>query len=321
MHVFFKFSGLFLFALAIVFAGNGVFELQNAGILLTTNLAWLGRGLPWAGLYPNLQVISVQGLLLAGAILAWVVIPRAVAGNRRGTGRRHQPRRQARLSHRGRIAVLERWAGPIVVVLILGGVIADPGAQSELKGRSTAGADRPRIANERHPRQTQAAGHRLRQPAGFREYPIGDEVERNQMRIAAVWLPPVQMEGMADPASSDLIHLEADIHATEGNRNGFPKDEFVPYLMVHYTIVPAGCRRRKSDRADPRDADADGRPRRLALRGHHRDAQGRPLQADLRDRAPLGGRTGTPRRPGHRRRPLVEAVRGLVRLGLSGPPK
>ena len=39
--------------LAIVFAGNGVFELQNAGILLTTNLAWMGRGLPLAGLYPN----------------------------------------------------------------------------------------------------------------------------------------------------------------------------------------------------------------------------------------------------------------------------
>jgi high-affinity iron transporter len=75
LPVFFKFSGLFLFALAIVFAGNGVFELQNAGILVTTNLAWMGRGLPWAGLYPNLQVISVQGLLLAGAILAWVVLP------------------------------------------------------------------------------------------------------------------------------------------------------------------------------------------------------------------------------------------------------
>ncbi len=76
MRTFFKFSGLFLFALAIVFAGNGVFELQNAGILLTTNLAWMGRGFPWAGLYPNLQVISVQGLLLAGAILAWLVMPR-----------------------------------------------------------------------------------------------------------------------------------------------------------------------------------------------------------------------------------------------------
>jgi len=76
LRTFFKFSGLFLFVLAIVFAGNGVFELQNAGILLTTNLAWMGSGLPWAGLYPNLQVISVQGLLLAGAILGWLLMPR-----------------------------------------------------------------------------------------------------------------------------------------------------------------------------------------------------------------------------------------------------
>jgi len=80
LHVFFILSGAFLFALAIMFAGDGVFELQNAGILLTTNLAWMGHGLPWAGLYPNLQVISVQGLLLAGAILAWVVIPRIPMG-------------------------------------------------------------------------------------------------------------------------------------------------------------------------------------------------------------------------------------------------
>ena len=79
----------------------------------------------------------------------------------------------------------------------------------------------------------------VRQPAGFREYPIGDEVEKNEMLIKAVWLPPVQMEGMEDPASSNLIHLEADIHATEGNPNGFAKDEFVPYLVVHYTIAPA----------------------------------------------------------------------------------
>ena len=77
MHLFFKLSGLFLFVLAIVFAGNGVFELQNAGILLTTNLAWMGSGLPWAGLYPNVQVIAVQGLLLAGAVTAWLVVPRS----------------------------------------------------------------------------------------------------------------------------------------------------------------------------------------------------------------------------------------------------
>ncbi len=243
LHVFFKFSGMFLFALAIVFAGNGVFELQNAGILLTTNLAWMGRGLPWAGLYPNLQVVSVQGLLLAGAILAWFVVPRVSLRTRSTGGLEHEPRGQARLSRRGRIAVLERWAGPIVVVLILGGVIANPGAQPEPQGPKLDEFDGPRKRSDpgriSGPRRHQGLAGSVRQPAGFREYPIGDEVEKNQMLIKAVWLPPVQMEGMDDPGSSNLIHLEADIHATEGNRNGFAKDEFVPYLIVRYTIAPA----------------------------------------------------------------------------------
>jgi uncharacterized protein involved in high-affinity Fe2+ transport len=79
-----------------------------------------------------------------------------------------------------------------------------------------------------------------RAPADFREYPIGEGVEKNQMRIAAVYLPPVKMEGMPDPSSSGLIHLEADIHATEGNRNGFARHEFVPYLLVQYTIAAHG---------------------------------------------------------------------------------
>jgi high-affinity iron transporter len=77
MQLFFKLSGIFLFLMAIMFAGNGVFELQNAGILVTTNLDWMGRGLPWAGLFPNLQVVAVQGLLLFGAVAAWLLIPRS----------------------------------------------------------------------------------------------------------------------------------------------------------------------------------------------------------------------------------------------------
>ena len=77
MQLFFKLSGIFLFVMAIVFAGNGVFELQNAGILITTNLAWMGRGLPLAGLYPNLQVLSVQCLLLIGAFAGWLLIPQS----------------------------------------------------------------------------------------------------------------------------------------------------------------------------------------------------------------------------------------------------
>ena len=55
-------------------------ESTQCGILITTHLAWLGHGLPVAGLYPNLQVVSVQGLLLAGALLAWLMIPRGWRG-------------------------------------------------------------------------------------------------------------------------------------------------------------------------------------------------------------------------------------------------
>jgi periplasmic iron binding protein len=128
---------------------------------------------------------------------------------------------------RGTIAVNQRWARPIVVALIFIGVSFILAMNLNLKGRNPAQpAHLPPVP----------AGV-VRAPAGFREYPIGEEVEKNQMRIAAVYLPPIKMEGMDDPASSGFIHIEADIHATEGNRNGFANEEFVPYLLVHYTIV------------------------------------------------------------------------------------
>jgi uncharacterized protein involved in high-affinity Fe2+ transport len=118
----------------------------------------------------------------------------------------------------------------MVVVLIFVGVILYLALNLNVKGRNPA--QRAELAP--------APAKTVRAPTDFREYPIGEDVERNQMRIAAVYLPPVKMEGMPDLSSSGLIHLEADIHATEGNRNGFAKDEFVPYLSVHYKIVPAG---------------------------------------------------------------------------------
>jgi periplasmic iron binding protein len=133
------------------------------------------------------------------------------------------------------VIVLERWRGLIVVALILGGVVlvlalnlnlSGPSPALPLGDRSAPAASAPTAAGPR--------------PPGFREYPIGEEVEQNQMRVAAVWLPPVQMDGAgsASQVPSAMIHLEADIHATEGNRNGFAKDEFVPYLTVEYAIVP-----------------------------------------------------------------------------------
>jgi high-affinity iron transporter len=74
LRAFFKVTGLVLFAMAVVFAGNGVFELQVAGILKTTPLGWLGQGVPALGLHPTVQSLSVQGLLLAGAALALLLI-------------------------------------------------------------------------------------------------------------------------------------------------------------------------------------------------------------------------------------------------------
>jgi high-affinity iron transporter len=70
LRAFFKLTGLVLFAMAVVFAGNGIFELQVAGLLKTTPLVWLGPGIPVLGLHPTLQTLSVQALLLAGAALA-----------------------------------------------------------------------------------------------------------------------------------------------------------------------------------------------------------------------------------------------------------
>jgi uncharacterized protein involved in high-affinity Fe2+ transport len=134
--------------------------------------------------------------------------------------------------------MLQRWKGPLVVLLILGGVVLILALNLNLKGWD-AQPPRPPVdvgAPSTNPGHGEAK--RSLPPAGFREYPIGEEVERNQMRIAAVWLPSVQMDGMISPVSSDLIHIEADIRATEGNRNGFAKDEFVPYLKVHSTITP-----------------------------------------------------------------------------------
>jgi periplasmic iron binding protein len=133
--------------------------------------------------------------------------------------------------------VLKRWAGPLITALIFGGVILIIVKNLDFQGSSSRAGSPPREPAKDAP---QAAAPGSVKPEGFREYPIGDQVEANQMRIAAVWLPPIMMDGAGGAMDSDLIHLEADIHATEGNPNGFAKDEFVPYLKIGYTITPEG---------------------------------------------------------------------------------
>lgn len=70
------------------------------------------------------------------------------------------------------------------------------------------------------------------------EYPIGKPVIENGMEIGAVYLQAVEMEpsGMMLDANHADIHLEADIHATQHNNNGFAEGDWIPYLMIHYKI-------------------------------------------------------------------------------------
>lgn len=73
MKLFFAVTGLLLYYMAFVFAGKGIAELQEGRIVGTTvipSLQWLR--LPALGIYPTVQSLTIQGVLLVLAILALV---------------------------------------------------------------------------------------------------------------------------------------------------------------------------------------------------------------------------------------------------------
>lgn len=77
-----------------------------------------------------------------------------------------------------------------------------------------------------------------------KEYPIGkpERVEAAGMEVAAVYLQPIEMEpaGMMRPAAESDIHLEADIKALKGNKNGYAEGDWIGYLKVRYELTKAG---------------------------------------------------------------------------------
>ena len=75
-----------------------------------------------------------------------------------------------------------------------------------------------------------------------KEYPIGEPQMCGGMEVAAVYLQPVEMEpaGMMRAAAESDVHLEADIAATEDNRNGWQEGSFVPYLNIQYSLRRKG---------------------------------------------------------------------------------
>ena len=74
------------------------------------------------------------------------------------------------------------------------------------------------------------------------ERPVGEPIERDGMKVGAVYLQGVLMDPVDDicgPNDAD-IHLEADIHALKGNPNGFGAGEWIPYLTVSYELTKPG---------------------------------------------------------------------------------
>ncbi|MCC6947357.1 MAG: iron transporter [Bradyrhizobiaceae bacterium] len=75
-----------------------------------------------------------------------------------------------------------------------------------------------------------------------KEYPIGKPKIVAGMEVAAVYLQPIEMEpqGMMRAAKESDIHLEADIKAAKGNKNGYEKGDWIGYLKVTYELTKIG---------------------------------------------------------------------------------
>ena len=78
MKPFFAVTGVMLYYMAFVFAGKGIAELQEARIIPLTVIEGAPR-IPVLGIYPTLESLLVQGLLLALALVAagWSLRPKS----------------------------------------------------------------------------------------------------------------------------------------------------------------------------------------------------------------------------------------------------
>ena len=80
MKPFFAVTGVMLYYMAFVFAGKGIAELQGAGLVPLTVIERAPR-LPMLGIYPTVESLAVQGLLVILALVAaaWALWPRSSA--------------------------------------------------------------------------------------------------------------------------------------------------------------------------------------------------------------------------------------------------
>jgi periplasmic iron binding protein len=79
-------------------------------------------------------------------------------------------------------------------------------------------------------------------PASGREFYVGGPVHRHDMEIVANYLVGIEMAPMSATMvhGDDVIHLEADVHATADNVYGFPDGAWIAYLTIQYTLEKIG---------------------------------------------------------------------------------
>jgi high-affinity iron transporter len=77
----FSVTSILLYALAVVFAGQGISSFQESGVIGATFVSYVPT-LPMLGVFPTVQTLAAQGLLLALAAAA-IFVPR---GRRAGIG-------------------------------------------------------------------------------------------------------------------------------------------------------------------------------------------------------------------------------------------
>ena len=78
--------------------------------------------------------------------------------------------------------------------------------------------------------------------AQAREYFVGGPVHQHDMQILANYLVAIEMAPAMPhmPTGPDVIHLEADVHATADNVYGYPDGAWVPYLTINYSLQKVG---------------------------------------------------------------------------------
>jgi uncharacterized protein involved in high-affinity Fe2+ transport len=92
--------------------------------------------------------------------------------------------------------------------------------------------------------------------ASAREYFIGGPAHQHDMEIVANYLTGVEMAPMLPDMAhgDDVIHLEADVHATADNIYGYPDGAWIGYLTIQYMLEKKGSNWKASGALKPMTA-------------------------------------------------------------------